>query len=190
MFTKYNDLTAYRAAADKGAIPASYGEAMLLMLRRGLEVSSTSVRAYFTFARFLEIAAPSDGSPGFDAWTCGEMRIAGKLVEFAVYIGRVHGASDFTRALRKARNLIAEVIENGSRAATLIGDGFDAAGHRTLVYCAQNVAVEAGTTAMVDLAARHRITFSVATEKAVDAPTKVAPSRRSKGSKLAFEAAA
>jgi hypothetical protein len=104
------------------AIPAAYVDALLKLTRRPVAIDSTTIVANFTTSRALTLSALTD-EPGLDAWAVGSMEVAGREVDFAVYLGKLYETTRLARVFRQAQATIAEVISAGSRAARLLGDG-------------------------------------------------------------------
>jgi hypothetical protein len=108
-------------------------EALAKLTRRPVEmIDATTFRAALTHCRFLEVHAEPGGTAS--AWAIARIEIAGRLVESHVFIGDLFSALDTTKMFRRATDLLAEVVANGSRAATLIGSGTTAKQTPVWVY--------------------------------------------------------
>jgi hypothetical protein len=65
--------------------------------------------------------------------------IAGRQVEVSVFLGDLHAPTEVERAMWRAKATIAEVISNGSRAATFLGESMTRNGRRAFIYATRGL---------------------------------------------------
>jgi hypothetical protein len=107
------------------------------MTRRPVEtVCDTTIRAHFTDYRYLELSVDPTRTT---ATAIASMLIAGKPVKFAVLVGRVFDEAKLPRIMSKAKVLIQEVVERGSRAAAFLVEARTNGGTRVFIYAASEL---------------------------------------------------
>src|SRR5262249_26649328 len=136
-------------------IPAAYFEALLSLTRRPVAIDADTAIGHFTQFRHLELSKTNDNS--VSAWTAGGILIAGRQVEVTVFLGDLQAPTEVERAMRRAKATIAEVISNGSSAATFLGEGTTRAGHRAFAYAAPGLDLKFATTRFAEYVARKGI---------------------------------
>jgi hypothetical protein len=114
-----------------------YNQALVALTRRPVEGEGNTLVAYLTTQRRLELTREADGV--VSAWAVAPIVIAGRLVEMAALVGNVYEPSKVATAVRRAKALIAEVVERGSRAAPALGEGTTANGMRVYLYAAPGI---------------------------------------------------
>jgi hypothetical protein len=99
------------------------------------------------------------------AWAIAPMVIRGRLVEMAALVGSLFEASKAPVALRKAKALIAEVVERGSRAAPVLGEGTRPDGTRVYLYASAEVDSEMAAARLAQYVDRNGIELAGADTK-------------------------
>ena len=140
-----------------------------VLARRPAPIDGNTLSSDFTHSRTLilvqELGAVS-------AWTIAKMTIAGKIVSTAVLLGLLNDETRLPRVLLRAKALVSEVVSNGSRAATFLGECHDRSGQRVLVYAASELDPAFAAVRFASFVERHGLIDDTADKPVAKAAAK------------------